>query len=97
MKILTVFVLVVSAVTVVATVSTPAAFAQTINPGLETADPHVHNTPGGFGGQQDVNFHTGTCQGGHTTTDLNGIGGCGILQSPSDLGSGHAGTHNPKP
>lgn len=59
--------------------------------GLEVADEKVHNTPGGFGGQQDVNFHTGTCHGGHTTTDLNSIGGCSILKSPRELGSGHNG------
>jgi hypothetical protein len=60
--------------------------------GLETADRNVHNTPGDFLGQQDVNFHVGICQGGHSTEDLEGEfpGGCSDLPSPSELGSGHS-------
>jgi hypothetical protein len=33
--------------------------------GLDKADPNVHDTPGGFAGDQDIRFHEGTCQGGH--------------------------------
>jgi len=51
--------------------------------GLEKADENVHtHTPGGFGGHQDIKFHTGTCQGGHSTSDLDSIGGCSILPKP---------------
>lgn len=33
--------------------------------GFDRADCNVHeNTPGGFGGDQDVRFYEGTCQGG---------------------------------
>jgi hypothetical protein len=45
-----------------ATGLTIPAYAEPHNP---TADENVHdNTPGGFGGQQDVRYHEGTCQGG---------------------------------
>ena len=38
------------------------AYADPNNP---TADENVHeNTPGEFGGDQDVRYHEGTCQGG---------------------------------
>ena len=59
--------------------------------GLEKADQNVHNnTPVGFGGQQDLNFHVGTCNGGHTTAALNSIGGCSIQPSTTDFHSrGH--------
>jgi len=33
--------------------------------GLDKADENVHETPGGFAGDQDIRFHEGTCQGGH--------------------------------
>lgn len=33
--------------------------------GLDKADENVHDTPGGFAGDQDIGFHEGTCQGGH--------------------------------
>jgi len=33
--------------------------------GLDKADENVHDTPGGFAGDQDIRFHEGTCQGGH--------------------------------
>jgi hypothetical protein len=60
--------------------------------GLEKADQNVHsNTPGGFGGQQDLNFHVGTCNGGHTTAALNSIGGCAILPSPPQCHAQHVG------
>jgi hypothetical protein len=41
--------------------------------GFDRADCNVHeNTPGEFGGEQDVRFHEGTCQGGreHFACDL---------------------------
>ena len=33
--------------------------------GLDKADENVHDTPGGFAGDQDIKFHEGTCQGEH--------------------------------
>jgi hypothetical protein len=64
--------------------------------GLETADKKIHenthSSPGDLS-QQDVNFHVGTCQGGHSTKALNDLfkNGCNDLPSPSELGSGHNG------
>jgi hypothetical protein len=58
-------------VALIATVGTTTiAYADPNNP---TADENVHeNTPGGFGGDQDVRYHEGTCQGGsdHAACDL---------------------------
>jgi hypothetical protein len=46
----------------IATTMTTMAYADPNNP---TADENVHeNTPGEFGGDQDVRYHEGTCQGG---------------------------------
>ncbi len=70
--------------------------------GLETADKKIHenthSSPGDLS-QQDVNFHTGICQGGHSTKTLDEITGSqpgegcesGAIKSPSELGSGHNG------
>ena len=100
MNTITILVLVAAIVTAITTISTlsPAALAQKSNNqhgsnGLEVADQHVHDTPGGFGGQQDVNFHVGICQGGHSTAalDASSFHGCGGVPSPSGLGSGHNG------
>jgi len=45
--------------------------------GLTNADENIHdNTPGGFAGQQDINHHEGTCQGGHQFTNPQVPGGC---------------------
>ncbi len=78
-----------SVMTVLTTMSIPVlADKSSGSNGLEKADQNVHsNTPGGFGGQQDLNFHVGTCNGGHTTAALNSIGGCSILPSPPDFHS----------
>jgi hypothetical protein len=84
---------IVTAITAISTLSSTAlADKSSGSKGLEKADENVHtHTPGGLKGQQDVNFHVGTCQGGHTTEALNTIGGCDALPSPSELGSGHNG------
>jgi hypothetical protein len=51
--------------TVGTTMMTIPAYADPNNP---IADDNVHDrTPGGFGGQQDVRYHEGTCQGGSTS------------------------------
>jgi hypothetical protein len=82
--ILSLFVGVATVLTIVATTSTTTyADKSSGSNGLEKADEKVHeNTPGGFGGHQDIKFHTGTCQGGHSTSDLDSIGGCSILSKP---------------
>ena len=51
--------------------------------GLETADVNVHENTGPVS-SQDVRFHEGLCQGGHTTEALDGLGGCDILTSPAN-------------
>ncbi len=60
------------------------------NFGLETADKKIHentdSTPQHLS-QQDLNFHVGTCQGGHTTQALNEIAGGCTLPSPSEFHS----------
>ena len=84
-----IFATLASIMTAITTVSVPASADKSSGSnGLEKADQNVHNnTPGGFGGQQDLNFHVGTCNGGHTTAALNSIGGCSILPSPPDFHS----------
>ena len=91
MAILGVVAIIVAAINATSTPSALAAKSSGSN-GLEIADRNVHNTPGDFGGQQDVNFHVGICQGGHSTKALEGAfpGGCSDLPSPSELGSGHS-------
>ncbi len=51
------------------------AFAQTFNPGVETADELVHE----FAPEADIPFHQGLCQAGITTEALEELGGCEIL------------------
>ena len=49
------------------------------------ADDNVHNTPGGFTGDQDLRFHEGLCQGGLSTDDLDDAtqgAGCDALPGP---------------
>ncbi len=55
--------------------------------GLEKADEKVHENTGSTPenpSDQDVRFHEGTCQGGHTTDVLESIGGCGALTDPGN-------------
>jgi hypothetical protein len=55
--------------------------------GLEQADGKVHENTGSTPANpsdQDIRFHEGTCQGGHTTDVLDSIGGCGALSDPGD-------------
>lgn len=49
--------------------------------GLDKADKNVHDNTGGLS-DQDIRFHEGTCQGGHSTTVLDNLGGCDILPPP---------------
>jgi hypothetical protein len=51
--------------------------------GLEIADERVHENTGPVS-DQDVRFHEGLYQGGHTTEALESLGGCGILSDPGN-------------
>jgi hypothetical protein len=51
--------------------------------GLEKADVQVHEHTGPVS-KQDIRFHEGTCQGGHTTKALEDLGGCDILTKPGN-------------
>lgn len=51
--------------------------------GLEKADENVHENTGSVS-EQDIRFHEGLCQGGHTTDALEGLGGCNILSAPGN-------------
>jgi hypothetical protein len=53
--------------------------------GLDRADVNVHENTGSTPGdlsRQDIRFHQGTCQGGHSTTVLDTLSGCGGVGSP---------------
>jgi hypothetical protein len=51
--------------------------------GLEIADQKVHENTGPVS-DQDIKFHEGLCQGGHTTKALEALGGCDILSAPGN-------------
>jgi hypothetical protein len=51
--------------------------------GFERADCEVHENTGPVS-DQDIRFHEGTCQGGHTSEALEGLGGCEILTAPGN-------------
>jgi hypothetical protein len=55
--------------------------------GLEKADEKVHENTGSTienPSEQEIRFHEGTCQGGHTTEVLDILGGCDVLSDPGD-------------
>jgi hypothetical protein len=54
--------------------------------GLNIADQNIHQNTGALS-KQDLNFHVGTCQGGHSTAVLDSLGGCSILPSPKEFHS----------
>jgi hypothetical protein len=89
MKTVAIFVLVAAIATAVTTISTlaPAALAdknhECSGSGFERADCNVHENTGPVS-KQDVRFHEGTCQGGHTTKALEGLGGCDALSKPGN-------------
>ena len=59
-------------------IATPVLAAKDPDPargGLDKADENVHDHLG-TGTEGDVRFHEGLCQGGHSTTVLDSIGGC---------------------
>lgn len=51
--------------------------------GLEKADDKVHENTGPVS-DQDIKFHEGLCQGGHSTEALDNLGGCNILSDPGE-------------
>jgi hypothetical protein len=76
-------VLVITAGLVVGTTSMVTSVTASVDPasnGLERADDNVHANAL----QNDVTFHEGLCQGGHTTEALEGLGGCDILGDPGN-------------
>jgi len=87
-----------TAIVVVSLAYSAAAAANTCSgSGFNRADCNVHENTGGVGSNQDLNFHIGTCQGGHSSTVLDTIGGCSGLhdlvgaQTPSQFHSnGHS-------
>jgi hypothetical protein len=94
MKAIAIFVLVAAIVTAITTISihTPVALAAKTSGsnGLEIADENIHtnthSTPQDLS-KQDLNFHVGTCQGGHSTAALDQIAGGCTLPSPSEFHS----------
>lgn len=49
--------------------------------GLEKVDDNIHeNAP-----DNDVTFHEGLCQGGHSTEALDNLGGCNILSDQAKV------------
>jgi hypothetical protein len=60
--------------------------------GLEKADRNIHENTGSTPenpSDQDIRFHEGTCQGGHTTEALEGLGGCDVLSDPGNSDGHH--------
>jgi hypothetical protein len=73
---------VIAASMIIATVSmTSPVAADKARKGLDTADKNIHDNTGPLS-DQDLRFHEGTCQGGHSTTVLDNLGGCDILKEP---------------
>jgi hypothetical protein len=60
--------------------------------GLEKADRNIHENTGSTSdnpSDQDIRFHEGTCQGGHTTEALENLGGCDVLTDPGNSDGHH--------
>jgi len=77
-------ILVVAASLVIAMVpmAVPVSAEDHARGGLDKADKNVHDNTGGLS-DQDIRFHEGTCQGGHSTTVLdNLLGGCDNVPPP---------------
>lgn len=90
--IITAVLLTVAALTITTTTSLPVATAEKDNAqdGLNKADENVHeNTDSEIGdlSEQDIRFHEGTCQGGHSTDVLDTITGGGCPTEGFDPGN----------
>jgi len=71
-------------VTAVVTMAIPvSADKSSGSNGLEKADDKVHDNTGPVS-DQDIKFHEGLCQGGHSTEALDDLGGCDILSDPGE-------------
>jgi acyl-coenzyme A thioesterase PaaI-like protein len=68
-----------------ATMQPAQAQKESAREGLDTADERVHENTG-LASEPDVRFHEGLCQGGHSTTVLDSIGGCNnpIITEPGN-------------
>jgi hypothetical protein len=62
---LAIFLIATSIAVATTSAATQASAEKPDKTGLDKADENVHETPGGFAGDQDIRFHEGTCQGGH--------------------------------
>ena len=76
----------VGTIGIAATGTTAFAGKDSASGGLNKADTNIHQNTGALS-PQDLNFHVGTCQGGHSTAVLDSLGGCTILPSPKDFHS----------
>jgi hypothetical protein len=92
--IITAVLLTAAALTITTTMSLPVASAQdkkeNAQDGLNEADVNVHeNTDSEIGdlSEQDIRFHEGTCQGGHSTDVLDTITGGGCPTEGFDPGN----------
>lgn len=73
------------AIGTITSITTPALADKPDKTGLEKADQNIHeNTGPPVPSDQDIRFHEGTCQGGHTTEALEGLGGCDALSGPGE-------------
>jgi hypothetical protein len=76
--------------TATTSLATPAfAKKDSARGGLDKADEKVHEHLG-TGTEGDVRFHEGLCEGGHSTTVLDSIGGC---DNPIITDPGKSDTH----
>jgi hypothetical protein len=84
---LAIFLIATSIVVATTSTATQASADKPDKTGLEKADEKVHENTGSTPenpSDQDIRFHEGTCQGGHTTEVLESIGGCGVLTDPGN-------------
>jgi len=85
---LAIFVIAASMVIATVSMAIPASADKSdAREGLDKADEEVHdNTPDGLAGDEDVRFHEGLCQGGHSTSVLDTLDGCdtSIITEPGE-------------
>ena len=86
---LAIFLIATSIAVATTSIATQASAEKPDITGLEKADRNIHENTGSTPdnpSKQDLKFHEGTCQGGHTTEALEGLGGCDILPEPGNSG-----------
>jgi len=79
--VLAIFLIATSIAVATTSIATPISAEDHARGGLDKADKNVHDNTGPLS-DQDIRFHEGTCQGGHSTTVLDNLGGCDILPPP---------------